>query len=148
MANRPDLYNDGDLPWLIENLRKRRKQVEKQVEEQGKDISHEFPITFCQRIEAVLALMHVRPMFEIMTADNSMLRGEAMQPGNQRKALLARINLPQIKAQNHLADMAFLIKGTKHFDETYGYRNKAGASLTQQSTMAELVAEIVKMGRG
>ena len=75
------------------------------MEEQGKDISHEFPITFCQRIEAVLALMHVRPMFEIMTADNSMLRGEAMQPGNQRKALLARINLPQIKAQNHLADM-------------------------------------------
>ena len=75
------------------------------VAEQGKDISDDFPITFCERIEAVLALMHVRPMFEIMTADNSALRVDAMQPGNQGNALFARINLDQIKAQNHLADM-------------------------------------------
>jgi len=144
-ASRPPDYNKSDLPVLIDGLRIRRKEVESK-----NHASDKFSISFCLRIEALLALLHIRPVLHVMTSDNRLLReGASTNVHGTSTALLKTIALPQKLAVDHLEDMAFLIKGTKHFNEgNREYQKKAGASLTQQSTMTDLVVEIEKMGNG
>ena len=144
-AIRPNDFNESDgLVTVIDGLRLRRKEMEASTNRS----KSEFAVRFCGRVEALLSLLHIRPIIVLVGNDNTALRNDAKQGfGHGRNALLETVELPKERTVNHLEDVAWLIKGTLHFGEEYDYPNRPGIALTQQSTMAELVEEIDKMSR-